>query len=132
MAEHNQLIELSKSLSDTYHTTGSDFPNKGGSGMGDKPGYNSLTPSVESARDVEDAGMGESGAGTPTEWQSGGRSAGVARAFPIGKSKGESSESSPTADAFSLSVDLQDGRIDSGSYKATKVMEVADPNVHIG
>lgn len=128
MSEHNQLVELGKNLADPYHTTGSDFPSAGGTGQGDKPGYNQLTPSVSSPRNVEDAGMGESGAGTPTDWQSGGRSGHVASSFKVGQSSAEQG----SADGFSLSVNLQDGTIDSKSYKPTKVKEVADPNVHIG
>lgn len=127
----DSLIDLGKSQADPYHATGSDFPVSSGAAAGSSQGHNQLIEDSTNQcgpRYIEDSGPGESGAGTPTDWQSGGRAGHVSSNFKVSQSSAEQG----TGSAFSLSVNLQDGTIDSKSYKATKVKEVADPNVHIG
>jgi hypothetical protein len=136
-AEHkdeNVLYPLSLGESDPYRVKGSDFPNKGGSGVGGKPGHDDLCPesgNQVSPRFVEDGGEGEGGYGTPTEWQSGGRSKTVAANFPVGMNKGEGDEPAEKVDA-GVSVDLVSGKVGVSGYKPTPVDEVGGPYVSIG
>jgi hypothetical protein len=136
-AEHNvqdELFPLSLGEADPYRVKGSDFPNKGGSGMGPKPGHDVLCPETgnqEAPRHAEDPGPGEGGYGTPSNWQSGGRSGIVAASFPVGKNKGEGEES-PSKMSIAEGVDCVTGKLTCAGYKETSVEETPEASVSIG
>lgn len=133
-AEQDKLVELYPAQMDPYRVKGSDFPNKGGSGVGGKPGHDDLCPEAgnqEAPRHAEDPGAGEDGYGTPSDWQSGGRSKHVAASFPVGKNKGES-EDTPSKVSIPEGVDLISGKLTCSSYKETVVDETPEASVSIG
>lgn len=130
----NTLVSQSDSQRDPYKVTGSDFSAKevnaatGQDGAyGASEGHNQLAAQSENQvgpRYIEDGGAG-SGPGTPTDWESGGRSAKVAAAFPVKTSKGDGSSVS-----LEYGVDCTTGKITGGSR--TAYGEVPDHNVSIG
>jgi hypothetical protein len=133
-AEQDKLFPMTLGERDPYSVRGNDFPNKGGSGVGSKPGHDDLCP--ESGNQVgprycEDGGEGEGGYGTPTEWQSGGRSKTVAAAFPVGKNKGEGDES-PEKVSIAEGVDFVSGKLTCSAYKETPADETPEASVSIG
>ena len=133
-AEQDKLVPLTVGEGDPYRVKGSDFPNKGGSGMGGKVGHDDLLSESElqvGPRHNEDGGMGEGGYGTPTQWNSGGRSPKVSAGFPVSKNKGEGDES-PTSVSIPEGVDLISGKLTCSGYKETPAMETPQGNVSIG
>ena len=133
-AEQDKLIVLTVAESDPYRIKGSDFPNHGGTGMGGKVGHDDLLSESElqvGPRHNEDGGAGEGGYGTPTQWNSGGRSPKVSAGFPVAKNKGEAEESSVSV-SIPEGVDLISGKLTCASYKETPVDEVPQGNVSIG
>lgn len=133
-AEQDKLIEQYPTQMDPYRVRGTDFPNKGGSGAGPKPGHDDLLSESElqtGPRHNEDAGAGEGGYGTPTQWNSGGRSPKVSAGFPVSKNKGEDDEPS-TSVSIPESVDLISGKLTCSGYKETPADETPQANVSIG
>ena len=133
-AEQDKLVPLTIGEGDPYRVKGSDFPNKGGSGMGSKVGHDDLLSESElqcGPRHNEDGGMGDGGYGTPTQWNSGGRSPKVSAGFPVGKNKGEGDES-PSKVSIPEGVDLISGKLTCSGYSETPVDETPQANVSIG
>jgi len=135
------LIAMGAQQIDPYRARGGDFPVKavdaktGQSGAhGTAEGMDKLAEYTENQcgpRYAEDGGPGSSGAGTPTEWNSGGRSARVASSFPIETNKGESS-SMATTPSLAESLNLQTGMIEVKGYSPTKMKETGESKVTIG
>jgi hypothetical protein len=124
----NELVPLTAPELDTYRVTGYDFPNKGGSGMGDKPGHDDLMPETDLQtypRYNADDGSGESGAGTPSVWGKEGKG------FMSSVNKGEGDEPSK-AMMIAEGVDLIGGQITCKGYKQTPKGEVEEASVSIG
>jgi len=133
-SEQDKLVPLTVGEGDPYRVKGSDFPNKGGSGMGGKPAHDDLCPESGNQvgpRHAEDGGPGEGGYGTPSEWQSGGRSKTVAAAFPVSKNKGESDQS-PDKVSIPEGVDFISGKLTCSGYKETPADETPQSDVSIG
>jgi hypothetical protein len=133
--EKNALVEQNPRQVDTYHARGGDFPvkkvraiNGAGGETGEASGQDAL---VSQSGTQESPRNNESDDNEPTEWQSGGRSKIVAKAFPVQTNKGESSDSA-TSPAMPESIDLATGKIVSKGYSATKISEVADKLVRLG
>lgn len=135
----NDLIPLTPMQHDPYRARGEDFPvtevaqfDKQDGAYGTAEGRDQLaklSPHQEGTRHIEDSGPGSSGAGTPTEWTSGGRSGSVAAAFPITKGQGESNSKGGQV-SIEEYVDLQTGHVRGGG-SATRVGEVTQHDVHI-
>jgi hypothetical protein len=130
MANSNDARQdkLYPQVGDPYAVRGSDFPNKGGSGMGDKPGHDELTKESmlqEMPRHNADDGPGDSGAGTPSIWGKEGKG------FAAMQNKGEG-DMPATAVAIPESVDFVTGKIMCKGYSQTPVDEVGQSNVSIG
>jgi len=133
-AEQDKLVEQYPTQMDPYRVRGTDFPNKGGSGTGSKPGHDDLLSESElqvGPRHNEDGGAGEGGYGTPTEWNSGGRSPKVSAGFPVGKNKGEGDEPA-TSVSIAEGVDLISGKLTCSGYTETAVEETPEKSVSIG
>jgi hypothetical protein len=124
---------------DPYRANPADWPVKdvdaadGQSGpTGTAEGKNLLVTLSETQggpRFVEDGGAGSSGAGTPTGWHDGGRSAKIAAAFPIRTNDGEANQEGgeiPIAE----SVNLMTGYIEAKT-KRTRVQEVPEEKLSI-
>lgn len=135
----NDLVSQTPMQHDPYRAKPSDFPVSGsdkldgqGSGAhGFSSGKDELakqSPNQIGPRHVEDGGPGPKGSGTPTSWQSGGRSGTVASNFPVGKNSGESNSGASSL-SISESINLQTGKIQGPSQ--TRVGEVPESKVHI-
>jgi hypothetical protein len=138
--EHDQLVSQTPMQHDPYKARGEDFPVKEvddatgqGGPHGTAEGANMLASySVNQCgpRHVEDSGPGKHGSGTPTDWESGGRAAVVARNFPIKQNKGESNEEGGETSVAEY-VNLQTGAIEAKGYSETRVKEVPEAKVKI-
>lgn len=147
-AGHNQssdgggkdsLIPLLPMQQDPYRARPDDFPinevdefTKQGGAIGAASGKDDLAKlnlQQQGPRHVEDGGPGSSGAGTPTEWNSGGRSARVAAAFPITRGAGESNSKGGQV-GIEEYVDLQTGYVRGGSTP-TRVGEITQHDLKI-
>lgn len=126
--DENNLVQLTAPEMDTYRVRGSDFPNHGGTGMGDKPGHDELTKESmlqEMPRHNADDGPGESGAGTPSMWGKEGKG------FSVAKNKGEGDI--PAKDVMiAESVNMVTGKLECKGYSETPVDEVPESSVSIG
>lgn len=117
----DELVSQTKEQKDPYHAKGSDFKAPKGGKQGDMAGQkNQLCPGVDSPRHCEDGGKGESGYGTPTEWNSGGRSGHVSGSFSVGQASGGEAGSSVS---HPCSVNLESGQSEAAGYKQTRVKE---------
>lgn len=136
MAEKDELVSMNEMQKDPYRVKGSDFSVSnvsaatGQSGThGTAEGIDKLAAQSENQcgpRHIEDGGRG-SGSGTPTAWESGGRSGKVSSAFPV---KRNDAESAPSVASFE-SVDLKTGKIMAKGGSSTRVGEVAENKVSI-
>ena len=137
----NELEPQTPHQVDTYHVKGSDFPVSnvaaatGQSGAhGTAEGANALAAQSENQcgpRHIEDGGPGSKGSGTPTTWESGGRSAKVSSAFPIKKNSGESESGGTSSVGASESVNLSTGLVEAKGYSSTRVKETPEKKVSI-
>lgn len=129
--EHDTMATLLGRQIDAYHAKGSDWPVKdvdaadGQSGpkytAEGKDALATLSQDQEGPRHAEDGGPGK-GAGTPSGWSSGERSARIAAAFPIEQNKGEG-ESEGGQTSIDSYVDLEDGQTCVDSYKQSPFKE---------
>jgi hypothetical protein len=142
--EKNELIPLRPMQFDPYKTRGEDFPVKevnewhgqdeAGAATWENPnggGKNDLVSwggNLCSPRNVEDDGMGSSGAGTPVPGNRGER---VRAAFPISVNDGES-ESDTGEISIPESVNLQTGYLEVSGVDVTPVDVTPDRQLTIG
>jgi hypothetical protein len=136
----DQMVPMTPMQFDPYKTKGSDFPvtdvDEGtgqGGAHGTAEGTDMLASQSENQcgpRHLEDGGPGPKGSGTPTSWESGGRSGKIASAFPVRVSKGEANQEGGET-SIPESVNLATGMIEAKGYKATKVGEVHEGKVSI-
>lgn len=137
---HDDLVPLTPMQHDPYRAKASDFPvgavdaatGQGGA-HGKAEGMDMLASQSENQcgpRHLEDSGPGPKGSGTPTGWESGGRSAKIASAFPIRTSGGEAMAEGGEI-AIAEFVDLKTGMIGAKGYGSTRVKEVQEKKVSI-
>lgn len=141
MAEKDQLVPQSPMQHDPYKVRGTDFSvtnvmaATGQSGShGTAEGKDQLatnSSNQDGPRFIEDGGPGPKGSGTPTSWESGGRSGKIASAFPVKRNDGESGSGGVSSTAAFESVDLATGKISAKGYSATRVGEVPENKVSI-
>ena len=137
MSGKDELVPLTPMQHDPYKVKGSDFPVSGvdaatgqSGAQGKAEGQDMLAAQSENQcgpRFLEDGGPGPKGSGTPTGWESGGRSAKIAAAFPVKTASGEAGTSVSMAE----SVDLKTGMISAKGYSATRVGETPEQKVSI-
>lgn len=122
MSEKDSLVPMTPEMKDPYRAKASEFKAPKGGKYGDTPGEkDQLCSGVDSPRHCEDSGAGESGAGTPTDWTSGGRAGHVSGAFPVGQAQG--GEAGSGGASTPCSVDLQSGQTEVAGYKQTVAKE---------
>ena len=132
MGTKNKLVPQTAAQVDSYHETGKDFPytskealtGQDGMAAGFSEGKNQLATGGEYADDPrcnEDGGMGK-GAGTPSGWSSGERSARIAAAFPIEQNRGEGNDEGGQT-SVTDHVDLVDGYVGASDYTPTRLKE---------
>jgi hypothetical protein len=135
----DDLVPLTPMQHDPYKAKPENWPVKdvdsgdGQSGShGTAVGANALASLSENQcgpRHIEDSGPGPKGSGTPTGWESGGRSAKIASNFPIQTNKGEANQEGGET-SISEFVDLKTGYIGAGTSR-TRVQEVPEKSVSI-
>jgi hypothetical protein len=136
----DDLVPLTPMQHDPYKAKGTDWPvadvdeatGQGGA-HGTAEGANMLASYSENQcgpRHIEDGGPGSSGAGTPSDWNSGGRAARVASNFPIKTNKGEANQVGGEI-SIPESINLATGMIEAKGYKQTRVKEVPEALVSI-
>jgi hypothetical protein len=136
----DDLVPMTPMQFDPYKTKGSDFPvadvddATGQSGAhGTAEGTDMLASQSENQcgpRHLEDGGPGPKGSGSPTSWESGGRSGKIASAFPVRVNKGEANQEGGEI-SIPESVNLATGMIEAKGYSQTRVKEVPEGKASI-
>lgn len=133
----DELVPLTAGQKDPYSAKASDFSvNKVTPGTGQDTGEHGMAEGQDmlaaqgeqqcGPRYIESSGPGPHGSGTPTTWESGGRSGKIASNFPMSKNEDRS-----TAVDISEGVDFKTGKIVVKGYSETRVDEVGESKVKI-